>query len=69
MHAFLSRPDAVNAWNALWGKDAGKVPVAAPIVGTPIAAIMYLGALFAVAMVDIMYGAVVGLLIPWLLLK
>ncbi len=69
MHAFPSRPDAVSVWQALWGKDAGKVPVAARIVGTPIAAIMYLGALFAVAMVDVVYGAVVGLLIPYLILK
>lgn len=66
MHAFPSRTDAVNTWKALWAGDA---PLTARIVGTPIVALMYLAALFAVAMVDLIYGAVIGLLIPQTMLK
>ncbi len=66
MHAFPSRPDAVSSWRAVRAKEA---PLSAKIIGTPVAALMYLAALFAVGMVDLVYGLVIGVLIPLLLLK
>jgi hypothetical protein len=66
MHSFPSTGDARSIWDAVWTKGA---PITARIVGSPLVAIIYLGALGSIFWLDALYGAAVVLGIPQLLFK
>jgi hypothetical protein len=66
MHSFPSTGDAQSIWHALWTKGA---PITARIIGSPLVAIIYLGALGSIFWLDALYGAGVVLGIPKLLFE
>lgn len=65
MHSFPSTGDATSIWTALWAEGS---PITARIIGSPIVAIIYLGAFCSVFWLDAVYGASVVLGIPRLIM-
>jgi len=64
MHAFPSTGDARSIWAAVWEKGA---PILPRLVGTPLVAIIFVGALGSVFWLDLVYGALLVLGVPALL--
>lgn len=62
MHAFPSYGDAESILDAVWSRGAG---ILAKILATPIALLMFLGAFLANLGLDLIYGLVMGLGLPW----
>jgi hypothetical protein len=60
MHSFPSRGDAKAIWNAIWHSRA---PITAKVVGTPLVALIFVGAIGSIFWLDLAYGygVVVGL--------
>jgi len=60
MHFFPSTGDAKSIWQAVWEKSA---PVTARLVGTPLVALIFAGAIGSVFWLDLLYGigVVIGL--------
>jgi hypothetical protein len=65
MHAFPSTGDARVIWKAIWTRGA---PLSPRLVGTPVAAVIYLGALGSVFWLDAIYGTVIGVMLPMFIL-
>ena len=61
MHSFPSTGDAQSMWRALWSSGA---PASARLVGTPLAAVIYVGALGSVFWLDLIYGIGLIALLP-----
>jgi hypothetical protein len=61
MHSFPSMGDARAIWKAIWSPGA---PFTARILGSPLVAIIFLGAIGSVVWLDAIYGAVVVLAVP-----
>jgi len=61
MHSFPSTGDARSIWSAIWADGS---PLTAKLLGTPLVAIIFLGALGSIVWLDLVYGfgVVVGLL-------
>jgi hypothetical protein len=66
MHSFPSIVDAQGIWNAVWSPESH---LAARIIGTPLAAMMYFGAFGSIFWVDVFYGGLVALAVPRILLN
>jgi len=65
MHAFPSTGDARSIWQAIWGEGA---PLAARLFGTPLVAIIFLGAIGSFFWLDLVYGLGVVLALPKMIL-
>lgn len=65
MHSFPSIGDARNIWSAIWSEGS---PFTARIVGSPIVAVIFLGALGSIVWLDALYGFAVVVGIPGLML-
>jgi len=61
MHSFPSTGDAKSIWSAIWAKGA---PLGTKLVGTPLVALIGLGALGSVVWLDLLYGAAVAVWLP-----
>ena len=61
MHAFPSTGDAAAIWAAVWERGA---PLSARLLGSPLVALIHLGALGSVVWLDLAYGIAVGLVLP-----
>lgn len=61
MHAFPSTGDAKSIWAAIWAKGAPFFP---RLIGTPIVAVIYLGAFGSIFWLDMVYGALLALGVP-----
>ena len=66
MHAFPSTGDAKSMWQGLW---SGRSSAFAKIVGAPLVAIIYLGALGSIFWLDLIYGLGVALVLPEVLIR
>lgn len=66
MHSFPSTGDAKSIWHAIWSDGA---PIAARIIGSPLVAVIFLGALGSIFWLDAVYGAGVVLGVPKLLFQ
>ena len=66
MHSFPSTGDANNIWQALRSE---KVPVIAKLVGAPLVAVIYLGAIGSVVWLDAIYGVALAMLLPKLMIS
>lgn len=64
MHSFPSLGDAKSIWNAIWEKGAPFLP---RLVGTPLVALVVLGAVGSIFWLDALYGLGVVMGIPSLL--
>lgn len=64
MHSFPSTGDAKSIWRSVWSKGA---PITAKLVGTPLVAIIFLGALGSIFWLDAIYGFGVVVELPKLL--
>lgn len=64
MHSFPSTGDAKSIWRALWCKGA---PLSAKLVGTPLVGLIFLGALGSIFWLDLAYGIVVAMALPWIM--
>ncbi|MEI6518988.1 MAG: metalloprotease family protein [bacterium] len=56
MHSFPSTGDAKSMWSAIWAKGS---PFLLKIVGTPLVAIIFIGALGSIFWLDLVYGVFV----------
>jgi Putative zincin peptidase len=65
MHAFPSTGDAQVIWKAIWTKGA---PLPPRLVGTPVVAVIYLGAIGSAFWLDVIYGAMIAILLPMAIL-
>ena len=65
MHAFPSTGDAQVIWKAIWTKGA---PLSPRLVGTPVVAVIYLGAIGSAFWLDLLYGAMIAIVLPMLIL-
>ncbi|MDD5584539.1 MAG: metalloprotease family protein [Candidatus Omnitrophica bacterium] len=61
MHSFPSVGDARGIWEAVWAKGT---PIPARLVGTPLVALIFLGAIGSFFWLDLLYGIAVVLFIP-----
>lgn len=61
MHSFPSTGDARSIARAVWSADA---PITARLVGSPLVAIIFLGALGSLFWLDVIYGFAVAIVIP-----
>jgi hypothetical protein len=61
MHSFPSRGDARSLWHALWRQQS---PISTRMVGTPLVAVIYLGAVGSVFWLDLIYGTCIGWVVP-----
>jgi hypothetical protein len=61
MHSFPSTGDAKSIWSALWRKEASFL---AKIVGAPLVAIIYAGAIGSFFWADLLYGVGVAVELP-----
>lgn len=61
MHAFPSTGDAKSLWHGLWGQRA---PLIARLIGTPLVGIIYVGAIGSMLWLDVVYGVLVVLMLP-----
>jgi len=66
MHSFPSTGDARAIWGAIWSSGA---PISARLLGTPLVAIIFLGALGSVVWLDTLYGFGLVVGAPRLLLR
>ncbi len=66
MHSFPSTGDAKSIWKAVWAKGA---PITARIIGSPLVAVIFLGALGSIFWLDAIYGVAVVIGIPKLLFR
>jgi len=64
MHSFPSTGDAKSIWQAIWKEGA---PLTARILGGPIVALIYIGAIGSIFWLDLVYGVGVVFGIPSLL--
>ena len=64
MHAFPSTGDAKVIWASIWSDESSFM---AKLVGVPIVALIYAGALGSVVWLDVLYGVGVALALPMLL--
>lgn len=64
MHSFPSVGDAKSIWTAIWEKEA---PLLTKIIGTPVVAMIMIGAIGSVLWLDLIYGVGVVVGIPSLL--
>ena len=64
MHSFPSTGDAKSIWGAIWCKGA---PLSAKLVGTPVVGLIFLGALGSFFWLDMAYGIVVAVVVPWVI--
>jgi hypothetical protein len=64
MHSFPSTGDAKAIWGAVWRRDA---PLLAKLVGTPLVAVIYAGAVGSFFWLDLAYGVAVAVAVPRLL--
>jgi hypothetical protein len=65
MHSFPSTGDANSIWRRIWSRGS---PMLSRIVGTPLVAIIYLGALGSFFWLDLAYGIGISWVLPQLLL-
>ncbi len=65
MHSFPSTGDARSIWKSVWSKRS---PVTAKLIGTPLVAIIFLGALGSIFWLDAIYGYGVVMELPKLLI-
>lgn len=65
MHSFPSTCDAKSIWSAVWHKEA---PIMARFAGTPLVAIIFLGAIGSVVWLDFAYGVTVVWALPKMIL-
>jgi hypothetical protein len=65
MHSFPSTDDAKSIWRGVWSKD---VPLSAKLVGTPLVGLIFLGAMGSFFWLDLAYGIVVAVVLPWVVL-
>jgi len=61
MHSFPSAGDAKGMWEALWAKGT---PALARLAGTPLVLLIYIGALGSMFWLDLVYGMVVAMFVP-----
>ena len=66
MHAFPSTGDAASIWKALNNKT---VPILVRLIGFPIVALIFLGAIGSFFWLDALYGIAVVAFLPYLLIK
>lgn len=66
IHSFPSTGDAKSIWNSVWSQGT---PVAAKLIGTPLVAIIFLGALGSIFWLDLIYGFGVVVELPKLLME
>ena len=66
MHSFPSTGDANSIWRAMWVKGT---PLLARIVALPVVLLIYLGAVGSFFWLDLIYGAAIGLYLPYLALS
>lgn len=64
-HSFPSSADARIIWRSLWNRGT---PFSARLIGTPLVGCICLGALGSVFWLDLLYGAVVALVLPRMVL-
>ena len=64
MHSFPSTGDASSIWQAVWEKGA---PISVRLVGTPLVALIFVGAIGSVFWLDLLYGIGVVFGIPKIL--
>lgn len=65
MHSFPSTGDAKSIWSAIWHEEA---PIAAKLTGTPLVAIIFLGAIGSAFWLDVAYGVGVAWALPKMIL-
>lgn len=65
MHAFPSTGDARSIWRAIWREGA---PFTARVLGTPLVAIIFLGAIGSFFMLNLIFGLGVVLALPKMIL-
>ncbi len=65
MHAFPSTGDAHVIWKAIWTKGA---PISPRLIGTPVVAVIYLGAIGSAFWLDLFYGMIIAILLPMAIL-
>ncbi len=65
MHSFPSVGDAQSIWSAVWQKGS---PISARLVGTPLVAVICLGAVGSIFWIDLAYGIGVAWFLPKLLM-
>jgi hypothetical protein len=66
MHSFPSTGDARSIWSAIWSDGS---PVAARIFGTPLVAVIFLGALGSIFWLDLVYGFGIVIGLPKIILS
>ncbi len=64
MHSFPSTGDAQSLWHGIWKQPSS---VSTKLIGTPLIALIYLGALGSVFWLDLIYGVSICIGIPELL--
>jgi uncharacterized protein YggT (Ycf19 family) len=66
MHSFPSTGDAKEIWKSLWQPETSIYP---RIVGIPLVAILFAGALASIFWVDLLYGILIVIEIPHLIFR
>jgi hypothetical protein len=64
MHSFPSIGDAKSIWKAVWSPGS---PVTARLIGAPLVAVIFMGAIGSFFWLDAIYGAGVVLFLPKLI--
>ncbi len=65
MHSFPSIGDARGIWSSVWSEGS---PITAKLVGTPLVAVIFLGAVGSIIWLDLGYGLLTVFLLPKMLL-
>jgi hypothetical protein len=65
MHSFPSTGDAGSMWRSIWTKGS---PVTAKLLGTPLVAVIFLGAFGSIVWLDLVYGIGIVFGLPKLIL-
>jgi hypothetical protein len=66
MHAFPSTGDAQSIWSAIRSSDT---PLLARFIAVPIVAIIYIGAIGSIVWLDALYGVALAMFLPRLLIS